>query len=207
MDQWKRLGLAALSIGVGALATALPAAAQMKYDGVTVNFVTFTCPQIAEPLQRRAPEFQKLTGANVNVITVPFSDLYQKLLTDFATGTNSYDAAVFAPQWMVDYIEPGYLEDLTDRVEADEALKWDDVAPFFRDFSATYNGRIYTIPATWREYVNEGFLYREDLRRKYGLPVPDSLEHIEAYLEGIKRREPYRNISSEIVIDNGETSR
>jgi putative aldouronate transport system substrate-binding protein len=64
-------------------------------------------------------------------------------------------------------------------------------------------GHIYTIPSTWREYVNEGFLYREDLRKKYGLPVPDSLAHIEAYLEGIKRQEPHRNLTSEIVIDNG----
>jgi len=41
--------------------------------------VTFTGPQIAEPLQRRAPDFNKLTGAQVEVITVPFSDLYQKI--------------------------------------------------------------------------------------------------------------------------------
>ncbi len=68
-----------------------------KYDGVTVNIVTFTGPQIAEPLQRRAPDFKKLTGAQVNIITVPFSDLYNKLLTDIATGTNSYDGTVFAP--------------------------------------------------------------------------------------------------------------
>ena len=89
------------------------------YEGVTVNIVTFTGPQIAEPLQRRAPDFEKLTGAKVQVITVPFSDLYNKLLTDFATGTNSYDAAVFAPQWMGDFIEPGYLEALTERVKGD----------------------------------------------------------------------------------------
>ncbi len=74
------------------------------FDGVTVNVMTFTGPQIAEPLQRRAPEFEKLTGAKVNVITVPFSDLYTKLLTDWSSGTNSIDASVFAPQWMVDYI-------------------------------------------------------------------------------------------------------
>ncbi|MGE0118289.1 MAG: ABC transporter substrate-binding protein [Dongiaceae bacterium] len=169
MDQWKRLGLAALSIGAGALATALPAAAQMKYDGVTVNVVTFTGPQIAEPLQRRAPEFQKLTGANVNVITVPFSDLYQKLLTDFATGTNSYDAAVFAPQWMVDYIEPGYLEDITERVKSDTALKWDDIGPFFRDFSATYNGKVYTIPLDGDFQM---VYYRSDLLQQAGLAPP-----------------------------------
>ena len=73
---------------------------------------------IQEPLQRRAPEFEALTGAKINVIAVPFSDLYQKVLTDWASGTNSVDAAVFAPQWMVDYIAGGYLEDLTPRIEA-----------------------------------------------------------------------------------------
>ena len=66
---------------------------QASSTGVTVNVMTFTGPQIAEPLQRRAPDFEKLTGAKVNVITVPFSDLYQKLLTDWSSGTNSIDAA------------------------------------------------------------------------------------------------------------------
>jgi multiple sugar transport system substrate-binding protein len=145
MKQWKRLGMAVALSACGALGIAGPAAAG-KYDGVTVNVVTFTGPQIAEPLQRRAPDFQKLTGAKINVITVPFSDFYTKLLSDFATGTNSYDAAVFAPQWMVDFIEPGYLQEITDRVKSDTALKWDDIGPFFRDFSATYNGKVYTIP-------------------------------------------------------------
>src|SRR5438477_7498436 len=92
-----------------------------NFSGTTIRVVTFTGPQIAEPLQRRAPDFQKLTGAKINVITVPFSDFYNKLLNDFATGTNSYDATVFAPQWMVDFIEPGYLQELTDRVKSDAA--------------------------------------------------------------------------------------
>ena len=158
------LGVGALLAGTGAT----PAAAG-QFDGVTVNIVTFTGPQIAEPLQRRAPEFQKLTGAKVNVITVPFSDLYNKLLTDFATGTNSYDAAVFAPQWMVDFIEPGYLEDLTDRIKGDAALKWDDIGPFFRDFSATYNGKIYTIPLDGDFQM---VYYRTDLLDQAGLKPP-----------------------------------
>src|SRR5919109_4768752 len=116
-----------------------------EFDGVTVDILTFTGPQIAEPLQRRAPDFEKLTGAKVNVITVPFSDLYTKLLTDWSSGTNSVDAAVFAPQWMVDYIAGGFLEDLTDRVAADKDIAADDVAPFFRDFSQKYEGKTYMI--------------------------------------------------------------
>ncbi len=126
--------------------TAAPEVMKKPYEGVTVNVLTFTGPQIAEPLQRRGPEFTHSTGAAINVITVSFSDLYQKALTDFATGTNSYDLIVFDPQWMGDYVAGGYLEDLTDRVAASEELQWEDVGPFFRDFSATYEGSVYTIP-------------------------------------------------------------
>ncbi len=163
-----RTALAGLS-ALCAAAVWAPATRAGEYDGVTVNIVTFTGPQIAEPLQRRAPDFEKLTGAKINVITVPFSDLYSKLLTDFATGTNSYDAAVFAPQWMVDYIEPGYLEDLTDRIKADKALQWDDIGAFFRDFSATYNGRIYTIPLDGDFQM---VYYRTDLLKQAGMQPP-----------------------------------
>src|SRR6266571_8802071 len=98
-------GLAALC-ATAALGAVAHAAGQ--FDGVTVNILTFTGPQIAEPLQRRAPDFGNLTGAKINVITVPFSDLYQKVLTDASTGTNSYNAWVFDPQWMGDFVTPGY---------------------------------------------------------------------------------------------------
>lgn len=157
--------------------TAAPAArtpaAGMQFEGVEVNVITFTGPQIAEPLQRRAPEFQKLTGAKINVITVPFADLYQKILTDFTTGTNSYHVIVFAPQWMADYVEPGYLEDLTPRIEADPALQWEDIAPFFRNFSATYGGKIYTIPLDGDFQM---VYYRTDLLEAEGLKPPETWE-------------------------------
>jgi multiple sugar transport system substrate-binding protein len=139
------------------------------FEGVELNILTFTGPQIAEPLQRRGPDFTALTGAKVNVIVVPFSDLYQKILTDMATGTNSFDAFVFAPQWMVDYITPGYLEDLTDRVAADKDIQWDDIAPFFRDFSATFGGRVYTIPLDGDFHM---VYYRTDLLQDAGLQPP-----------------------------------
>ena len=158
-----------LALAGGIALAAGGAHAQLKHDGVEATVMTFTGPQIAEPLQRRAPDFKKLTGATINVVTVPFSDLYNKLLTDFATGTNSIDGMVFAPQWMVDYIEPGYLEDLTERINADTDLQWDDVAPFFRDFSATYNGKIYTIPLDGDFQM---VYYRSDLLEKAGLQPP-----------------------------------
>jgi multiple sugar transport system substrate-binding protein len=149
----------------------------LPYEGVEVNVLTFTGPQIAEPLQRRGPDFEALTGAKINVIIVPFSDLYQQILTDVATETNSYDAWVFAPQWMGDFIVPGYVEVLTDRIAADEALEWEDVAPFFRDFSATYAGDVYTIPLDGDFHM---VYYRTDLLEEAGFDPPKTWDE---YLE------------------------
>ena len=154
--------LAAVILGCSALFAASSAQAQKQFDGVTVNVMTQT-GAIQEPLQRRAPEFEKLTGAKINVIAVPFSDLYQKVLTDWASGTNSVDAAVFAPQWMVDYVAGGYLEDIGARVAKDAALKWDDIGPFFRDFSSSYGGKTYLIPLDGDFHM---MYYRKDVFEK-----------------------------------------
>ncbi|HZA65701.1 MAG TPA: extracellular solute-binding protein [Geminicoccaceae bacterium] len=186
----------ALLLAGGVVLGSGEALAQLKHEGVEATVMTFTGPQIAEPLQRRAPEFKELTGATINVVTVPFSDLYSKLLTDFATGTNSIDGTVFAPQWMVDFIEPGYLEDLTERVGADEALQWDDVAPFFRDFSATYNGRIYTIPLDGDFQM---VYYRSDLLDEAGLEPPTTWED---YLE-IARTFHGQDLNGDGIADYG----
>jgi len=175
MKQMSRLLARALVLVMGAVVIAAcsnsstSSSSSNNFNGVTVRVVTFTGPQIAEPLQRRAPDFEKATGAKVQIITVPFSDLYQKILTDFATKTNSYDAMVFDPQWMGDYVPPGYLEDLTDRVKNDSALQWNDIAPFFRDFSASFKGHVYTIPLDGDFQM---VYYRTDLLQKDGLQPP-----------------------------------
>jgi multiple sugar transport system substrate-binding protein len=150
-----------------------------EFDGVTVNIMTQT-GAIQEPLQRRAPDFEKLTGAKINIIAVPFSDLYQKVLTDWASGTNSVDAAVFAPQWMVDYIAGGFLEDLTDRVAKDPKIKQDDVGAFFRDFSEKYDGKIYVLTFDGDFHM---MYYRKDVLDAAGLKPPTTWDE---YLEVAK---------------------
>ena len=151
------------------VAAASASAATQDFTGVEVNVLTFTGPQIAEPLQRHAPEFAAKTGAKINVTTVPFSDLYQKVLTDVSSGTNSYQAFVFDPQWMGDFVTPGYLADLTDKVKNDPVIKWDDIGPFFRDFSATYQGKVYAIPLDGDFHM---VYYRTDLFQQANLKPP-----------------------------------
>lgn len=52
------------------------------------------------------------------------------------------------------------------------------------------DGNIYTVPATYKEYVTNGFVWREDLREKYNLPKPVDIATFEQYLDGIKKNEP-----------------
>jgi len=160
----------ALMAGATFIAAALPAHAAGQFEGVTINIMTQT-GAIQEPLQRRAPDFEKVTGAKLNIIAVPFSDLYQKLLTDWASGTNSVDAAVFAPQWMVDYVSGGYLEELGSRIANDKAIQWNDIAPFFRDFSANFGGKTYLVPLDGDFHM---LYYRTDVFEKAGLKPPET---------------------------------
>jgi multiple sugar transport system substrate-binding protein len=160
----------AASTAASEAASVAPAASQgTKFKGVNVNILTFNGPQVAEPLQRRAPDWEKLTGGHVNVVAVGFQTIYDKALLDASTGTNAFDAYVFDPQWMGDFTGPGYLLDLTDRVKSDPQLQWDDIGPFFRDFNATYNGKVYTIPLDGDFHM---VYYRKDLLEKDGVKPP-----------------------------------
>src|SRR5207247_11363430 len=91
--------------------------------------------------------------------------------TLLARQTKSYDLTVIDPQWMDDYVPPGYLEDLTDRVKNDSTLQCDDTAPFFRDYSATFKGKVYTIPLDGDFQM---VYYRKDLLQKDGLKAPET---------------------------------
>ena len=149
-----------------------PCATDGKFEGANVNILTFNGPQVAEPLQRRAPDWECLTGGHVNVVAVGFQTIYDKALLDASTGTNAFDAYVFNPQWLGDFVGPGYLADLTDRVNNDPQLDWQDIGPFFRDFNATYNGKVYTIPLDGDFHM---VYYRKDILDKDGVAAADDL--------------------------------
>jgi multiple sugar transport system substrate-binding protein len=151
-----------------------------KFTGINVNILTFNGPQVAEPLQRRAPDWACLTGGHVNVVAVGFQTIYDKALLDASTKTNAFDAYVFNPQWLGDFVAPGYLLDLTDRVNADAQLDWQDIGPFFRDFNATSSGKVYTIPLDGDFHM---VYYRSDILEKDGVAPPKTWDDYLAIAE------------------------
>lgn len=168
------LGAAALT---GAAALAPAANAQMKYDGVTINLLTRPGPVIAGRLDERGEEFKAMTGATVKVSTVPFADLFQKLLTDWATGTNSIDVGVFASGWAVELADSGLLADLSDFVANDPGLQVNDIAPYFREFNQKIGGKTHLITVDGDFHM---MYYRHDVLKENGLEPPDTWDE---YLE------------------------
>lgn len=64
------------------------------------------------------------------------------------------------------------------------------------------DGKLYCVPADQQTFAASGIRYREDLRKKYNLPVPDSLENFEAYISGIKQNDPNQGLLSPITVPN-----
>ncbi|MEG3895406.1 MULTISPECIES: extracellular solute-binding protein [unclassified Microcoleus] len=148
-----------------------------RFDGVTINVITHD-EAIHTGTERHIAGFEALTGAKVNLTPVPFKNLYDILQKNWSGNNSKYDMAVILPQWLIDLIDAGYLEDLTARVKSDAALKWEDIAPIFRNVSATYKGRTYSIPLDGDFHM---VYYRSDLLKEAGLTPPETWDEYLAY--------------------------
>ncbi len=159
----------ALGLGLGvAMATALPATAQ-DYNGVTIEILTRPGPVIAQRLVERGEEFTAATGAEIRVNEVPFAELFQKILTDWATGTNSIDVGVFASGWATELVDGDLVEPLDDYIAADSKIDIDDIAPYFREFNQKIGGQTYLITVDGDFQM---LYYRRDILEELGLEPP-----------------------------------
>ncbi len=152
------------------------------YSGRTLNIISHAIPVIGEPTALHAQQFEELTGAKVNVVHVPFGDLFQRILIPFQTNQNAYDVLFYASLWIGDlnsYLAPvpeAYqnspgMQDVT-RNYIDVAT-WDgqmiqypmdgdrhylkyrtDIFsdPAMQERFKSETGRDLTVPATWEEY-------------------------------------------------------
>lgn len=158
-----------------ALAPTVVSAAE--YDGIVVNILTRPGPVIAQRIVERGEEFKEMTGAEIRVAEVPFAELFQKILTDWATGTKSIDVGVFASGWGVELVSGGLVENLDPFVAKDEKLDIDDIALYFREYNQKVEGSTYFITLDGDFQM---LYYRTDVLAEAGLEPPRTWEE---YLE------------------------
>jgi ABC-type glycerol-3-phosphate transport system substrate-binding protein len=97
--------LASAADDVAAVTKTLP----KTFKGATVNFPLPSGPA-PEAYIKVSKEFEEATGIEVNFTILSYQELHQKLILDLTSGSNSFDALMFAYQWKRE-IDP-YMADL-----------------------------------------------------------------------------------------------
>lgn len=161
------------------------------YSGRTLNIITHAIPVIGEPTALHAEQFAELTGGEVNVVHVPFGDLFQRIMIPFQSGQAAYDVLFYASLWIGDFNR--FLEPVPQAYV--DASGMSDVTDSFKGV-ATWNGQMIQYPMDGdRHYLK----YRTDvfenaeLKAKYkadtgkDLTVPATWEDynaVAAYFSG-----------------------
>ena len=127
--------------------------AKKNYAGVTLNVLTLATPVLGEPVVLHAKEFEKLTGAKINVTRVPFQNLYQETLLGLRQ--DKYDVLTFGSMWIADALP--FLEPLPRTMLTSPEYR--DVLPHYKSI-ASWGDTAYMVPIDGdRHYLQ----YRRDL--------------------------------------------
>ncbi len=125
------------------------------YSGETLNVITHAIPVIGEPTALHAEQFAELTGAEVNVVHVPFGDLFQRIMIPFQSGQNAYDVLFYASLWIGDFNR--FLAPVPEAYTTSSGMS--DVTESFKGV-ATWNGQMIQYPMDGdRHYLK----YRTDV--------------------------------------------
>ena len=131
------------------------ATAKKNYKGRTLKIITHAVPVIGEPTDLHAKQFEDLTGAKVDVVHIPFGDLYQRIMIPFQTGQAAYDVMFYASLWIGDV--HNFLEPVPATFAASTGMQ--DVTPNYRDV-ATWGSQMVQYPMDGdRHYMK----YRADI--------------------------------------------
>lgn len=123
--------------------------AARPYEGVTI-----TAPFLDRPGYHAAiemvPEFEELTGINVEWDITPYEDRRQTMVLDFTGGTDEYDIVLVDVVWVGEFAESGWmvpLEEFTDNPAlTDPDLNIDGFAPVILESFGEWNDVLYGLP-------------------------------------------------------------
>ncbi len=105
--------------------------------------------------------FEAVTGAELEIIEIPFDQMLTTLTVDFATNQNTYDAIINASWFYGDYISNEWIIPIEDYLGAEGYPVWEP------DKVATPLQQLLTWEDTWYGVVNDGdaqmFYYRRDI--------------------------------------------
>lgn len=144
------------------------------YSGQTLKVITHAVPVIGEPTVLHAKQFEELTGAKVEVVNVPFGELYQKILTPLQASQPAYDVMFYPSLWIGDL--HNYLAPVPQKYLDTAEMK--DVTKAYTDV-ATWEGKMVQYPVDGdRSFlkVRSDALANPEVQAKYEAATGEKLE-------------------------------
>ncbi len=83
-----------------------------EFSGTTVRFAIGAAD--TESAADGLAPFEALSGIKVELVPIPDSSMYDKVLAEFISGNASFDALQFFSPWLGDFAGPGFLHKLDD---------------------------------------------------------------------------------------------
>jgi multiple sugar transport system substrate-binding protein len=119
--------------------------AAKQYAGVTLNVTWEAGLQAQDPLLFSGPEWERLTGIKINVVEVPFPELYSQAVAEHLAGSGAFDVLNYSPSWIGDLADAGVLEPLDSYIEQHlDKTELEEIHPTYQGLM-TWKGQTYGI--------------------------------------------------------------
>ena len=165
----------ALAVGGSLQSTfAAPYFAPNRFQGEKLTVLYMQSGTYDEAARLIAPEFEKATGATVEVVAFPYQNLHDNAANDLVTQTGAYNVIDVAGQWDGEFAP--YLVPLDDYVERD-GINGDDFIPNIWKLNGLWDGKRNGIP---NANDARGIIYLTDLYEKAGVSIPKTWEDYNA---------------------------
>jgi putative aldouronate transport system substrate-binding protein len=136
-------------------------------------------------------------NATLEIKYIDWPDVATKYPLLFASG-EQFDMSHASPNAPISYYtlaSQGALADITDTLNATPALK--AAVPEDTWSGTKYNGKIYGVPSLYSEFTPTGYVYRRDLKEKYGVNAINSVDSMEAYMDAIVKNEKFAPLNGD----------
>ncbi|MCY0148598.1 extracellular solute-binding protein [Hoeflea sp. G2-23] len=149
-----------------------PALAQ-ENRSITISGVSSF--SLIEPL---IPQFEEMTGIDVDLQVLPYPQVRQRSMADFVSGTANSDIYGQDIVWLGEWAEKGYVVQLDDLIKRDLTQEdLDDILPGALDALSKWKGKTWSMPFGAYYFL---MYYRQDLFDAAGLKAPVTLDDVDA---------------------------
>lgn len=173
--------------GCGGTRTSGGNAEKPQGQEVKIQFMeTLTSPERTEYVKTLIADFEsKNPGIKVELISVPWEQAHDKIMTQIAT-KQLPDVVEMADNWLAEMGAAGALEDLTPYFDKTDIK--DEIVPSSLNLAKAYKDTLYSIP--YGLFIR-GMFYRQDWLKEKNLQVPKTYDELFATAE--KLTDPSQN--------------